>query len=117
MAQTTKIIRSNQEARLSKLKNKKTQLENLLRSRERLDFEIKNLKKSIKKDQKIVLKEYSLLDQTDGHSQESILESMLIEKEQDPEEEYQSSVKLLLETQNEFQKILDILLHFEEDPE
>lgn len=60
---TNNKVTNQQQAHLSKLKNKRQQLENLLRSRERLNYEIQNLKKSISKDQKRIQKEAAQLEQ------------------------------------------------------
>lgn len=124
---TTKKVTNQQQARLSKLENKKKQLENLLRSRERLNFEINMLKKSISKDQKSIKKEAALLEQarkskvqgtlaltgqtylTDNSSQ-TIRESFDLQDDEDP----QQLVELLSAEENLLTEIFDLLLRFDE---
>lgn len=115
MAAANKVIRSNSEARLSKLKNKKSQLENLLRSRERLDYEIKNLKRSIAKDQKIVAKEYATIIGIDNSaSDEVISETVELEEGVKPRETAQAAYRSLLNSRDELQSILTLLLKYAE---
>lgn len=78
-------VQNRRELRLSKLKNKRTQLENLLRSRQRLDYEIKNLQKSLARDQKQFLKEVTLWRTKD--SQKILTESTLLEDGEETEDE------------------------------
>lgn len=122
MANANKVILKNSEARLSKLKNKKSQLENLLRSRERLDYEIKNLKKSIQKDNKIITEEFEKLENFDDESltdedlqvlEESQL-PFLLEESRSPQETYQKLIRLLVDSKSELILILELLLKFAE---
>lgn len=109
-----KTIKSKHEARLCKLKSKSKQLELLLRKRERLDFEIKTLKKSISKEQKQTLKELALINQkTDSGyilSKELISESLTLDESEDPEQVY----NCLLQLETELTNILSNLLDFQE---
>lgn len=116
MANANKVITRNSEARLSKLKNKKSQLENLLRSRERLDFEIKNLKKSIAKDQKIVLKEIEQLKPICNAQtpEELISEQVVVDEGENPKETLRKLVKVLSSSEDELISILRLLLKFAE---
>lgn len=115
MSSPTKIIKSQAQARASKLKNKKSQLENLLRSRERIDYEIKNLKKSIARDQKIVLKEEALLSQV-TRDHESLLEAVQLDEEEDDLELLKQEIlTIFYQTDQELEQILDLLLKYDED--
>lgn len=114
MSTTNKIIKSRAEARASKLKNKRTQLENLLRSRERLDYEIKNLKKSIARDQKQILKEELLLNQHAGNK-EAITESVQVEEGEDSESLAEEILKIFTQSDQELEQILALMLKYDED--
>lgn len=123
---TTKNKVTNQhQAHFNKLQNKRSQLENLLRSRERLDYEIKNLKKSISKDQKRILKEEAtlqksmLLQAKSGKvltstglpgDLESIQESFDLQEDEDPAE----IAKAVLAQRKLLEEITDLLLKFNE---
>lgn len=111
-----KIITNQTELRANKLKNKRTQLENLLRSRERIDFEIKNLKKSINRDLKQHLKEsemyYELSEK--GFQEESLREAIVLDEGADPESELRKFIKNLKLTDDEIHLIIRILLAFAE---
>lgn len=121
--QTPKTITSQSQAHLSKLKSKRTQLENLLRSRERLDYEIKNLKKSIQKDQKRIQKEQSMFFK---EKQEVLTEGIVLTKvERLPKEELMSGsfpededpdeiISLLAAQKIVLQGIFELLFNFGE---
>lgn len=117
MESSSKIVRSKQELRLNKLKNKKTQLENLLRARARLDFEIKTLKKSIAKDQKKVQKEEAVLQRvSNSGSLEVISENVQLEDNEDELQAYHESVENLQHESDELNQIFELLLHYDENP-
>lgn len=123
---TQNKVTNQHQAHLSKLKNKRQQLENLLRSRERLDFEIKNLKKSISKDQKRIHKEAAILEKSNITFPEkfpgnitsselpedflSIQESFGLEDDEDPQEIYRA----VLAQKELLEEITDLLLKFGE---
>lgn len=118
---TKNKVTNQQQAHLSKLKNKRQQLENLLRSRERLDFEIKNLKKSISKDQKRVQKEAAQLREAQSQALEQNLlqtpEGLRVLQEmvglEDDEDLGQFETAVLAQI-NELEEITSLLLKFSE---
>jgi len=116
MSTPNKIVKSNTDARVSKLQNKKSHLENLLRSRERLTYEIQNLKKSIAKDKKRLQKDSSSYRRAkkSGVALESVVTSGLSEAEdflfvpQDIEESFVKASHLLNE-------VFELLLKYDEE--
>lgn len=118
MANATKIVSSNAEARLSKLKNKRNQLENLLRSRERLEYEIKNLKKSVEKDAKQLTKESVLYEELSGKDEgltdDDITEHFVLQEGVDSRVEIKRVLRVLSSSQDELIAILKLLLRFAE---
>lgn len=115
MSNSTQIT-SSHKARLSKLTSKKTQLEQLLRKRNRLNYQIKILQKSISKEQKRIQKESSILEQIkkgekpDGST---LIQELAVAESEDPEEVLES-IPLL---QKELDSILEMLLDFDETTE
>lgn len=111
-----KVITSQSELRANKLKNKRTQLENLLRSRERLDYEIKTLKKSIAKDVKVVQHEAEVLTNLlDAEADsEMIQEAVELQEGEDPRKAIKSLLKTIKLSDEEIYLIVKLLLAFAE---
>lgn len=112
MSSPTKIIKSKTEARLSKLQNKKNQLENLLRTRERITYEINNLKKSISKDRKQIQKETALLK---GSNKEMIHEVVQLEDDEDVDDFLRELSHIYNKISEETSLIFEMLLKYDED--
>lgn len=115
MSTPNMIVKSTTDARVSKLQNKKSHLENLLRSRERLTYEIQNLKKSIAKDKKLFKKQTTFYRNAkkSGVALESVVVSGLEEDDflfipQDIEESFGKANVLLNE-------VFELLLKFDEE--
>lgn len=105
-----KTATNPRQIRLSKLKNKRAHLENLLRSRERLNYEIKNLSKSLAKDQKALLREEKLWQAQD--SQKILTESKLLGEEEDPSELEAEAHLFFSSSKAVLDEVLDLLLKF-----
>lgn len=86
-----------------------------MRSRARLDYEIKTLQKSIRKDQKQVAKEMATLSFPAEASEEVISESLELSDGEDYREALNTSQDILYHSLEELQEILNLLLHFGED--
>lgn len=114
-SQKEKVVKSNMEARISKLKNKTTQLENLYRSRNRLDYEIKNLKRSIAKDQKLLKKQSNIMESAALVSRETLLESVEISDDEDPGSSLSEIFQLFKETDTVLTELTELLLKFDEE--
>lgn len=115
MSTSAQKIKTRLEARRSKLINKKEQLKNMLRSRERLDYEIINLKKSIAKDQKKAIKEQLSLEK--ARDPEAVLEAFIpgdTEDSLDPSEP-EEILDCFQNMSRELDSILTLLLRYDED--
>lgn len=113
---TTSQVTSSHKARLSKLTSKRSQLEQLLRKRERLNYQIKILQKSILKEQKRIQKEAAILEKIqngDTPSGPTLIQELALAESEDPEEVFKT-IPLL---QKELNSILEMLLDFEEETE
>lgn len=103
-------VQNPRQIRLNKLKNKRAQLENLLRSRERLNYEIKNLQKSLAKDQKAILKEEQLWQAKD--KQKILTESKLLGEGEDPDALGDEAHEFLSTSLTVLDEVLELLLKF-----
>lgn len=107
--------KQKQQLRLSKIKSKRAQLDNLLRKRERIDFEVTRLKKSIARDQKQAVKEQLLARDLHDNHPETFLEALgpssSEEESKDKTEQYSIYLEAL---QVEFANILLVLTNFAE---
>lgn len=115
MANSNQVTTSH-KARLSKLISKRAQLEQLLRKRERLSYQIKVLQKSISKEQKRVMKEEAIFEQIqkgDLPSAPTLIQELAVAKSEDLEE-VSETLPLL---RKELDEVLTLLLKYGEKPE
>lgn len=114
-----KPVKNQLQARSSKLESKRKQLENLLRKKARLDFEISTLRKSISKEQKWALKVSATLNEAMGNQlptsnkatdnlESVICESLGLSESEDTEEAYAAFIRIC----SELDSIASILLEY-----